>query len=69
MSKTKKVKSVQLIASGYEFVCPRCDTFNRVIEVTETVTCKKCYKTFEVQGGLGINVGSFLGLHHHHAIG
>ena len=43
------MESVELIASGYEWVCPECDTLNKEIEVTKTVKCKKCHTTFEVQ--------------------
>jgi len=35
-------QTVALIASGYEWVCPRCRTFNREIEVTERVICSNC---------------------------
>lgn len=41
-------KYVQLVASGYEFICPGCGHFNRVIEVTETVICERCEGEFEV---------------------
>lgn len=36
---------VNLIASGYDWVCPVCEDLNHEIEYTETVTCK-CGKTF-----------------------
>ena len=39
---------VDLIASGYEWVCPKCETFNREIEVTEAVKCKRCQRKFGV---------------------
>ena len=38
---------VDLIASGYEWTCPKCDMPNEEIEVAEHVTCWKCGKTFE----------------------
>jgi len=41
-------KTVTLIASGYEFICPHCETFNRVIETAEKVTCGECGHTFAV---------------------
>jgi hypothetical protein len=41
--------SVQLIASGYEWICPKCDTLNHEIETTETVECDECETTFEVE--------------------
>lgn len=39
---------VDLIASGYEWVCPKCDTLRHEIEVTETVTCEDCHITYKV---------------------
>jgi DNA-directed RNA polymerase subunit RPC12/RpoP len=39
-------KSVELIASGYEWTCPKCSRLNNEIEVTETVTCPGCNTTF-----------------------
>mgnify|MGYP001560228485 CR=1 FL=1 len=38
-----------LIASGYETMCPYCETFCELIEVpgdTEAVLCPKCGKAF-----------------------
>lgn len=50
------MKSVELIASGYEWECPYCGKLNHEIEVTETVTCdeegvlpKGCDKVFETE--------------------
>jgi len=43
-----EIESVELIASGYEWTCPACDHFNKVVETSETVTCNKCGKEFEV---------------------
>lgn len=37
-----KYDSVDLIAMGYEWTCPRCDSLNRVIEVADTVRCQRC---------------------------
>ncbi|MCK5016032.1 MAG: hypothetical protein KAS32_03080 [Candidatus Peribacteraceae bacterium] len=37
---------VQLIASGYDWVCPCCEQFNRIIEITETVICNACASKF-----------------------
>ena len=34
------MKTVELIASGYEWTCPECDKLNHEIEVTVTVKCK-----------------------------
>jgi len=50
------LESVELIASGYEWTCPDCETCNGEIEVTETVTCRKCKEMFPVSA-------------HNHAIG
>lgn len=36
---------VDIIASGYEWICPVCEHLNNEIEVTEKVTCK-CGKVF-----------------------
>lgn len=41
--------SVELIASGYEWMCPECAAYNQEIEVVETVTCVECKTTFEVE--------------------
>lgn len=40
--------NVTLIASGYDWECPFCQEFVHEIEVTETVTCESCEKTFKV---------------------
>jgi hypothetical protein len=32
--------TVDLIASGYEWICPHCDKLNHEIEATETVMCR-----------------------------
>ena len=48
--------SVELIASGYDWVCPVCDHSNHEIEVTEYVVCSKCSCGFPVS-------------EYHHAIG
>lgn len=41
--------SVELIASGYEWTCPECNQYNKVIEVSTEVTCGTCEKTFQVR--------------------
>lgn len=43
-----ETNSVELIASGYDWVCPNCDEFNHEIEVTEQVTCKHCQHIYTV---------------------
>ena len=40
--------SVELIASGYEWECPHCDTLIKEIEIPETVMCSECRKEYEV---------------------
>lgn len=42
-----ELQVVDLIASGYEWVCPDCETLNKEIEVKETVTCSGCGHTFD----------------------
>ena len=46
--KEEEKQVVDLIASGYEWVCPMCDKFNREIEITEKVSCVNCGDTFTV---------------------
>lgn len=38
--------AVDMIASGYEWVCPNCGVLNPEIEHTPTVTCKSCQRLF-----------------------
>jgi DNA-directed RNA polymerase subunit RPC12/RpoP len=42
------METVDLIASGYEWSCPKCGELNREIEITENVKCSKCGGEFEV---------------------
>ena len=37
---------VDIIASGYEWICPDCQAYNREIEATQLVTCKDCGRVF-----------------------
>lgn len=37
---------VDLIASGYEWICPNCENLNNEIEVTLEVRCSDCKRTF-----------------------
>lgn len=39
-------ESVDLIAAGYECICPHCGKPNHEIEVSETVDCMFCLHTF-----------------------
>ncbi len=41
-------QAVELIASGYEWICPACDTTGHEIEVVAKVICKKCKREWEV---------------------
>jgi hypothetical protein len=45
----KENESVDLIASGYEWLCPKCDVVNTEIEVVKEVTCKSCWTTYDVE--------------------
>jgi hypothetical protein len=38
---------VDVIASGYEWICPIDETYHEEIEHTETVRCKKCKRIFK----------------------
>jgi len=40
--------SVDIIASGYEWMCPNCEAFNRIAEIPsdEKVECDACHKAF-----------------------
>jgi len=43
------MESVDLIASGYEWICPHCDNLNKEIEIPrDEVLCDKCYNTFKI---------------------
>lgn len=52
----EEIESVELIASGYEWICPACEEINKEIEVNVAVTCKFCQNTYHVDD-------------YHHAIG
>ena len=38
---------VDVIASGYEWTCPKCERFNTEIECTIQVQCYICERVFE----------------------
>ena len=45
-------EEVNIIASGYEWICPNCDFYNEIMEITEIVCCEGChykYKSGEAQ--------------------
>lgn len=39
---------VDVITSGYEWICPWCDTLNKEIEIKPGVICSRCQKVFDV---------------------
>jgi len=41
--------TVNVIARGYEWVCPICDLLNKEIEYTTEVCCKGCYQWFKTE--------------------
>lgn len=41
-------ETVEMIASGYEWVCPICDFLRKEIEINDTVYCENCNTEFEV---------------------
>ena len=46
---TQKVEyRVDCIASGYEWVCPTCETLNELIEFVELVQCEYCREKFRL---------------------
>ena len=46
ITRQEEPKTVQLIASGYEWLCAPCDHINKVIEITEIVTCELCGRDY-----------------------
>jgi len=42
------MQQVELIASSYEWTCPKCGMLNTEIEIPEIVMCIKCNCEFEV---------------------
>ena len=41
-------ESVDIIASGYEFVCPACEVLNKIIQTATAVKCGACGAAFAV---------------------
>ena len=41
------MKTVDIIASGYEWICPKCSEYNKETGITEVVTCAYCGTEFE----------------------
>lgn len=44
----KDLEYVDLISTGYEWICPNCNELNNEMEITETVDCINCDKEFYV---------------------
>jgi len=42
MMSKKDLPLVDVIASGYEWICPKCDKLNREIEYKEFYVCQDC---------------------------
>jgi len=44
-------KGVQLIASGYEWICPSCQAENTIgaVPADRTITCPRCSKNFDIE--------------------
>ena len=42
------MQKVELIASGYEWICPKCEMPIHEIEVTPIVICPFCRERYEV---------------------
>jgi len=40
--------TVDLIAKGYEWICPACQEYNETIEAVYLVSCRKCEKQYTV---------------------
>lgn len=39
--------TVDIIASGYEWRCPKCNTLNKELDCTSIVECSTCWIEFE----------------------
>ena len=44
--------TIQLIASGYEWICPECEHLNHEIEIVEVVKCQNCGEKYLVDEAL-----------------
>jgi hypothetical protein len=42
LGKYETGKSVDMIAIGYEWICPNCEEYNKEIKITEKVSCTSC---------------------------
>jgi len=43
------MEQVQIIAKGYEWICPNCGEQNDEIEVTEIVMCDECRTQYQTE--------------------
>ena len=41
--------AIALMASGYEWTCPFCDTFNEETSRSDKIQCGKCEMEFKVR--------------------
>lgn len=51
----RELESVDIIASGYEFNCPNCDTNNTLIAIPKygtAIECHSCHEKFAVSEAL-----------------
>jgi DNA-directed RNA polymerase subunit RPC12/RpoP len=37
---------VSVVASGYEFICPKCQHYNTLIELDEILICESCKEKY-----------------------
>ncbi len=44
----EELEGVEIIASGYEWICPYCEQFHRILETTEEVKCQRCHRRYKV---------------------
>lgn len=44
------MEKVDMITSGYEWTCPKCEMVNHEIEIMEEVLCGFCSTTFKTDG-------------------
>jgi hypothetical protein len=45
-SEPSEVRAVDVIASGYEFICPSCNHYNTLIAWKQDLECEKCHDNF-----------------------
>lgn len=45
--KIKGIDCVDIIVSGYEWICPNCEKHNQEIEINTIVTCRECFMAFQ----------------------